>query len=212
MTVIWMTNQGSEPIHQAKLAANQMFPLTGLLLRRTRRCRLVLLLNPGGTQNSRREEYGSKAPIEDIGSQRAVSSTQAADKIGDGSIPVSMIQGFISEFAKSAYNSRRVMTCEGQANLRLRQLICNRAHGHRGDDPSGGRCWNNRNAHSGIDQRDECRHLSRCLDHPGDDSSLAQNSNQEIVESRSILSRIHDKGIPFEFAQADLFLCGKGVP
>jgi hypothetical protein len=45
-----------------------------------------------------------------------------------------------------------------------------------------------------------------------DGSSGAQVSRQKVVEAISVLSRTHDKGFPFEFAQANLFRCGKGVP
>src|ERR1700751_1601987 len=130
----------------------------------------------------------------------------------DGSIGVSIIQRCPSEFTKSAYNCCSVMACEGQANLGLRQSIRDRAHGHLGDDFFCNRCWDNRDADTGINERDECRHLSCCLDHLRDDSSVAQNSSQKIMESRSVLARIHDKWIPFEFAQTNLFLGGKRVP
>src|SRR5271163_1917330 len=54
-----------------------------------------------------------------------------------------MLQRRPSEFTKSAYNRCTVMTCEGQANLGLRQSIRNRAHGHLGDDSFCNRCWDN---------------------------------------------------------------------
>ena len=126
--------------------------------------------------------------------------------------PVSMIQGFASELTKSAYNCHSVMTCEGQANLALRQSIHNRAHGHLRNDSFRNRCWDNRDAYAGIDERDDCRHLSCCLDHLRDDSSVTQNSSQKIMESRSVFPCVQDKWIPFEFAQTNLFLCGKRVP
>jgi len=81
-----------------------------------------------------------------------------------------------------------------------------------GDDFFCNRCWDNRDAHAGIDERDEGRHLSCRLDHLRDDSSVAQNSSQKIMETGSVLSCVHDKWIPFEFAQTNLFLCGKRVP
>src|SRR6267142_3556920 len=124
------------------------------------------------------------------------------------SIGVSMIQRRPSEFTKSAYNGYSVTTCEGQPNLGLRQSIRNRADGHLGDDSFCDRCWDNRDAHAGIDERDECRHLSCRLDHLRDDSGVAQNSSQKIMETRSELSCVHDKWISFEFAQTNLFLCG----
>jgi hypothetical protein len=123
-----------------------------------------------------------------------------------------MIQRRPSEFTKSAYYRRSVLPCEGQANLGLRQSIRNRAHGHFGDDSFCDGCWDNRDPHAGIDERDEGRHLSCRLDHLRVDSSVAQNSSQKIMESKSVLPRIHDKWIPFEFAQTDLFLGGKRVP
>src|SRR5580693_7222886 len=128
------------------------------------------------------------------------------------SIGVSTIQRRPSEFKKSAYNCCSAMTCDGQANLGLGQSIRKRAHGHLRDDSFCGRCWDNRDAHAGIDERDECRHLSCRLDHLRDDSSVAQNSSQKIMETRSVLSCVHDKWIPFEFAQTNLFLCCKRVP
>src|SRR5580692_195147 len=127
-------------------------------------------------------------------------------------LSASMMQRRASEFTKSAYYSRSVLPCGGQPNLGIRESIRNRAHGHLRDDSFCCRCWDNRDAHAGIDERYECRHLSGCLDHLRDDSGVAQNSGQKIMESRSVLPRIHDEWIPFEFAQTNLFLCGKGVP
>src|ERR1700727_1868870 len=104
------------------------------------------------------------------------------------------------------------MTCEGHSNLGLRQSIRKRADRYLRDDSFCGRCWDDRDPYASIDERDECRHLSCCLNYIWDDSSGVQHSGQKIMESRSVLPCIQDKGIPFEFAQTNLFLCRKGVP
>ena len=75
--------------------------------------------------------------------QRAVPRMHSLANVVDGSIGVSMIHRHPSEFIKPAYNCRSVMTCEGQANLGLRQSIRNRAHGHLGDDSFCDRGWDN---------------------------------------------------------------------
>ena len=102
----------------------------------------------------------------------------------DRFIRVSMIEGRASDFTESAYYSRGVLPCEGQPNLGIRESIRNRAHGYLGDDSFCCRCWDNRDAHAGIDERYECRHLSCCLDHLRDDSSVQESASFPFLRRR----------------------------
>src|ERR1700751_1192006 len=203
MTVIWTTNHGSQEVRRTGLARIKSSDW---------QCPVAedSSMPPGNSaqlgrqSNCNRNEFGPKSRIEDS-ARTGQCGRWIYRRIND-------LATCESEVTKSADYRRSVLRGEGHPNLRLRRSIRNRAHGHLGDDSFCDRCWDNRDAHAGIDERDEGRHLSGRLDHLRDDSSVAQNSSQKIMESRSVLPRIHDKWIPFEFAQTNLFLGGERMP
>jgi hypothetical protein len=142
MTVIWTTNHGVPSTSPKWIGAKKNLPIGKALLRKTRRCRPAILLNWGGSQIARERNSVLRVELRTVDPKSRAKTQSRANEV-DGSIGVSMIQRRPSEFTKSAYNCCSVMTCDGQANLGLRQSIRDRAHGHLGDDFFCNRCWDN---------------------------------------------------------------------